>query len=100
MFAPDNYFLALIIKEIDLQRATGKPEKYYVLYGPSSPLPWSGLAILYVKKEKVIVVKLSYGELYGISGSFGGTTHPSRGNSNPAAISTTWQARKAGSTDV
>ena len=74
MLAPETYFLALIIKEIDLQRLTGKPEKYYVLYGPSSPLPWSGLPIPYVKKEKVIVVKLSYGELYGISGSFGGTT--------------------------
>lgn len=74
MLAPDTYFLALIIKEIDLQRLIGKPEKYYVLYGPSSPLPWSGLPILYVKKERVVVVKLSYGELYGISGSFGGTT--------------------------
>jgi uncharacterized membrane protein len=74
MLGPDTYFLALIIKEINLQRLTGKPEKYYVLYGPSSPLPWSGLPILYVKKDRVIVVKLSYGELYGISGSFGGTT--------------------------
>ncbi len=74
MLAPDTYFLALIIKEIDFHRLNGKVEKYFVLYGPSSPLPWSGLPILYVKREKVVAVKLSYGELYGISGSFGGTT--------------------------
>jgi uncharacterized membrane protein len=73
MLAPDTFFLALIIKEINFQRASGKMEKFYVLYGPSSPLPWSGLPILFVRRERVIPLTLSYGELYGITGSFGGT---------------------------
>jgi uncharacterized membrane protein len=73
MLAPDTFFLALIIKEISFQRASGKMEKFYVLYGPSSPLPWSGLPILFVRRERVIPLTLSYGELYGITGSFGGT---------------------------
>jgi uncharacterized membrane protein len=72
--APDTFFLAMIIKEISFQRANGKLEKFYVLYGPSSPLPWSGLPILFVKKEKVVPLRISYGELYSITGSFGGTT--------------------------
>jgi uncharacterized membrane protein len=72
--APDTYVLAIVIKEVSFKRANNEIEKYYVLYSPLSPLPWSGLPILLVPKEKVLLLKLSYGVLYSMVGSFGGST--------------------------
>jgi uncharacterized membrane protein len=74
MFNPGAYYLAVIIKEVDLKKANGDLQRYYVLYCPSVPLPWSGLPVVYAEKEKVIPLKLSYGELYSILGSFGANT--------------------------
>jgi hypothetical protein len=74
-FGTGSYFLAVIMKEVSFKRADGEVEKYCVLYCPSTPIPWSGLPVIYARKDKVIPVKLSYSELYSIFGSFG-TTAP------------------------
>jgi uncharacterized membrane protein len=74
LLGPDTYFLALIIKETTFMQANGVAEKYYVLYGPSTPLPWSGLPVLFAPKDKVRPLKLSYAEIYSMLGSFGGNT--------------------------
>lgn len=73
-FSPGATYLAVIIKEVSLKKANGDVAKYYVLYCPSTPLPWTGLPVIYVEKEKVTPLKLSYGELYSIVGSFGANT--------------------------
>lgn len=70
-FNPGASFLGIIIKEIDFKRLNGETQKYCVLYCPAVPIPWTGLPIVFVEKEKVIPLKLSYGELYSIIGSFG-----------------------------
>jgi uncharacterized membrane protein len=74
VIAPDTYYLAIVIKEVGLKRANNEIEKYYVLYSPLAPLPWSGLPIMLVAKEKVLLLKLSYGALYSMVGSFGSST--------------------------
>ena len=71
---PEAYFLAIITKEITLKRADGELVPYYVLYAPSTPIPMSGLPVIYVEKSKVIPVHLSYGEIYGIFASFGASS--------------------------
>lgn len=71
MFGPGAYFLGIIIKETNIRQPAGNLEKYYVLYCPSTPLPWSGLPVIYVEQQKVIPLKFSFVELYGLSGSFG-----------------------------
>jgi uncharacterized membrane protein len=70
-FGPGAYYLAIMMKEISFKRTNGEIEKYYVLFCPSTPIPWSGLPVIYARKEKVIPLKLSYSELYSIFGSFG-----------------------------
>jgi hypothetical protein len=74
MLGQDTYLLAVVIKEIKLKRDDGDIEQYYVLYSPGAPFPWAGLPVIYVKKEKVRLLKLTYGEIYGIVGSFGENT--------------------------
>lgn len=76
---PEAYFLAIITKEITLKKVSGESVPYYVLYAPSTPIPMSGLPVIYVEKSKVIPVQLSYGEIYGIFASFGA--------SSPASVS-------------
>jgi uncharacterized membrane protein len=71
MFAPGAFYLGIIIKETTIRQPNGVMKKYYVLYGPSTPLPWSGLPVIYVEQSKVIPLKLSFGELYSLIGSFG-----------------------------
>lgn len=73
-FGSDVYFISAIIKETELKKGSGEIEKLYVLYGPSSPIPWTGLPIIFAKKEQVIRLKISFRELYGIVTSFGRTT--------------------------
>jgi len=70
-FGPEAYYLAVMMKEVSFKRINGETEKYCVLFCPSTPLPWSGLPVIYARKEKVIPLKLSYSELYSIFGSFG-----------------------------
>ena len=70
-FSPGAYYLGIIIKEIDFKKASGETSKHYVLYCPATPLPWTGLPVIFVEKDKVTPLKLSYAELYSILGSFG-----------------------------
>ncbi len=71
MFSPGAFYLGVIIKETCLRLPDGSLEKYYVLYCPSTPLPWSGLPVIYVEQKKVIPLKFSFAELYSLVGSFG-----------------------------
>jgi uncharacterized membrane protein len=70
----ETYFIAAIIKKVKLKKDRGETTILYVLYGPSAPIPWSGLPIIFAKEEKVIPLKISFGEVYGITTSFGRTT--------------------------
>jgi uncharacterized membrane protein len=72
--SPGAYFLAIIIKEITIKKTSGELISYYVLYAPSTPIPMSGLPVIYVEKSKVMPVQLSYGEIYSIFGSFGASS--------------------------
>jgi uncharacterized membrane protein len=74
MFADGAYYLGIIIKDTYIRRPEGNMEKLYVLYCPSTPLPWSGLPVIYVEEKKVIPLNLSFGELYSLTGSFGANT--------------------------
>jgi len=69
--SPGAYYLAIIIKEILITKASGECGQFYVLYAPSTPIPMSGLPVIYVEKSKVIPLHLSYGEIYRIFASFG-----------------------------
>lgn len=75
-FGDGAYYLGIIIKETQIRQTDGSLEKYYVLYCPSTPLPWSGLPVIYVEQKKVIPLNLSFGELYSLAGSFGANTPP------------------------
>ncbi len=66
-----TYVVAIVIKETEIKMSDGTIEKYYVLYCPSAPFPWSGLPVIYAKKDKVHLLNLSFGEIYSIVGSFG-----------------------------
>jgi uncharacterized membrane protein len=70
----ETYALAIVIKEIEMKNAIGEMEQFYVLYCPGAPFPWSGLPVIYAKKEDVRLLKLSFVEIYGITGSFGENT--------------------------
>ncbi|HEX7475494.1 MAG TPA: hypothetical protein VF318_05955 [Dehalococcoidales bacterium] len=73
-FDNDTWMLAIVIKEVEITMAGEPPDKYYVLYCPSAPFPWSGLPVVYARKSKVHLLKLSFGEIYSIVGSFGENT--------------------------
>jgi len=73
-FGPEAYYLAVLMKDVSFKRANGEVETFCVLFCPSTPLPWTGLPVIYARKEKVIPLKLSYSELYSIFGSFGSTS--------------------------
>jgi uncharacterized membrane protein len=74
MFGDGAYYLGIIIKDTHIRQEDGSLHKYYVLYCPSTPLPWSGLPVIYVDEKKVIPLNLSFGELYSLTGSFGANT--------------------------
>lgn len=68
-----TYFIAAIIKKVKLEKE-GSYTEMYVLYTPSTPIPWTGLPIIVAEKEKVIILNISFGEVYGIASSFGRIT--------------------------
>ncbi len=65
------YFLAIVIKEVEFKLANGTSEPGYALYAPAAPFPWSGLPVIYARKRNVLLLKMSFGEIYSIVGSFG-----------------------------
>ena len=74
MFGPEAFYIAAIIKEITFKRLSGDTKKYYILYCPSSPIPWSGLPIIFVEEKNVVLLNLSLRDIYNITASFGKNT--------------------------
>ena len=70
-FSEGNYYIAALVGEQRFLNKTGQVENMYKLYCPSAPVPWSGLPIIFARPEHVIILKLSFGEVYGITTSFG-----------------------------
>jgi uncharacterized membrane protein len=70
-FGPGAYYLAAVICSTTLTRIDGNSQKQFVLFCPSVPLPWTGLPVITVDAEKVILLKITFGEIYGTITSFG-----------------------------
>jgi len=73
-FSEGTYYIAALVGGQKFQGKNGKIENMYKLYCPSAPVPWSGLPIIFARPEQVIILKLSFGEVYGITTSFGRST--------------------------
>jgi uncharacterized membrane protein len=67
------YYIAALIGEQKIETSQGDII-LCKLYCPSAPIPWSGLPIIFAKRERVIPLKISFGEVYQITTSFGRTT--------------------------
>ncbi|HEY49143.1 MAG TPA: hypothetical protein G4O13_03775 [Dehalococcoidia bacterium] len=70
-FSEGSYYIAALVGHQKFTDKDGETEVMYKLYCPSAPVPWSGLPIIFAKKEQVIPLKISFGEVYGITTSFG-----------------------------
>ena len=70
-FAEGSYYIAALVGQQKFMSKNGEIEYWYKLYCPSAPVPWSGLPIIFSKKEQVIPLKITFGEVYGITTSFG-----------------------------
>ncbi|MEE8470148.1 MAG: hypothetical protein V3S51_02335 [Dehalococcoidia bacterium] len=72
-FSEGSYYIAALVGKQDFRNKKGEMELMYKLYCPSAPVPWSGLPIIFARQEHVILLKLSFAEVYGITTSFGRT---------------------------
>lgn len=70
-FNEGGYYIAALIGDQKFLNKMGKVENMYKLYCPSAPIPWSGLPIIFAKHETVILLKISFGDVYRITTSFG-----------------------------
>lgn len=70
-FSNGSYYIAALVGNQKFRNKSGEMQNMYKLYCPSAPVPWSGLPIIFAKREHVILLKLSFGEVYGITTSFG-----------------------------
>ena len=70
-FSDGSYYIAALVGNQKFRNKSGELENMYKLYCPSAPVPWSGLPIIFAKREQVILLKISFGEVYGITTSFG-----------------------------
>lgn len=70
-FSDGSYYIAALVGNQRFKNRNGELEDMYKLYCPSAPVPWSGLPIIFAKREHVIPLKISFGEVYGITTSFG-----------------------------
>ncbi len=70
-FSTGSYYIAALVGNQKFKNKSGELQNMYKLYCPSAPVPWSGLPIIFAKREHVILLKLSFGEVYGITTSFG-----------------------------
>ena len=70
-FSDGSYYIAALVGNQKFKNKNGELEHMYKLYCPSAPVPWSGLPIIFAKREQVILLKISFGEVYGITTSFG-----------------------------
>lgn len=64
-------YLAIFIKEIKFKRLTGVIENRCILFAPYSPIPGTGLPLIFAKSEMVTHLTMSYKDLYGTISSFG-----------------------------
>ncbi len=70
-FSEGSYYIAALVGRQKFVSKSGELENMYKMYCPSAPVPWSGLPIIFARPEHVIILKLSFGEVYGITTSFG-----------------------------
>ncbi len=70
-FSDGSYYIAALVGNQKFRNKNGELEHMYKLYCPSAPVPWSGLPIIFARREQVILLKISFGEVYGITTSFG-----------------------------
>jgi len=70
-FSEGSYYIAALVGNQKFRNREGEIENLYKLYCPSAPVPWSGLPIIFARPEHVILLNLSFGEVYGITTSFG-----------------------------
>jgi uncharacterized membrane protein len=70
-FSEGSFYIAAIVGDQKFLNKNGEIEMMYKLYCPSAPVPWSGLPLIFAKAEHVILLKLSFAEIYGITTSFG-----------------------------
>jgi uncharacterized membrane protein len=70
-FTDGSYYLAAIAGKRKFRDRCGDIVDMYILYSPSSPVPWSGLPVIFAKKENVIPLNLSFAQVYSITTSFG-----------------------------
>ena len=70
-FHDGSYYIAAIAGKRMVAGDSGEMEEMYILYSPSSPIPWSGLPIIFAKKENVIPLDMSFTKVYSITTSFG-----------------------------
>jgi len=70
-FSDDSYYIAALVGSQKFRSKNGEMANLYKLYCPSAPVPWSGLPIVFAKAEQVIMLKISFGEVYAITTSFG-----------------------------
>ena len=73
-FAEGGYYIAALLGEQQFKNKDGETYLMYKLYCPSAPMPWSGLPLIFAEAQCVLVLKLSFAEIYGITTSFGRTT--------------------------
>ncbi len=70
-FHDGTYYIAAIAGKREIVRASGQSEEMYILYSPSAPVPWSGMPIIFAKKENVIPLNISFASVYSITTSLG-----------------------------
>ena len=73
-FAEGSYYIAALVGEQKFKNDEGYIEILYKLYSPSAPIPWSGLPIIFARKEQVILLKITFRQVYAITTSFGSST--------------------------
>jgi len=70
-FYDGTYYISAIAGKRQVMVDSGRLEEMYILYSPSAPVPWSGLPIIFAKKENVIPLDISFTKVYSITTSFG-----------------------------
>ncbi|MBE0479882.1 MAG: hypothetical protein IBX68_02770 [Dehalococcoidia bacterium] len=73
-FSEGAYFIGALTGLQKMKSKDGQVRVMYKIYSPSAPVPWSGLPIIFVTREQVIPLKINFGEVYGITTSFGRNT--------------------------
>lgn len=70
-FGPEAYYITMLIKIVELKFTVNKSKRFYLLYSPSVPVPWTGLPLILASEKRVIPLKVSFEELCKINASFG-----------------------------